>query len=176
MAAAAAAPDDVRRFSPCCSGSLGTLLAAVLAASAAFWVWFLTRKPRDTQARCLAFASGMLPAGIASVFLAFFVVCYGPGRWVAKCGTSLRINSAWSFKYVAISRGWVADRCQSAICRWPLRATPPAVCPAAHLRCALGITPSANKTRNSLLLDPLLFDTPSLCTVQHVLGDSFFLF
>ena len=38
----------------------------------------------------------------------------------------------------------------------------PAVRPAAHLRRALGIIPSANKTRNSLLLDPLLFDTPSL--------------
>ena len=48
--------------------------------------------------------------------------------------------------------------------------------PAAHLRRALGIIPSANKTRNSLLLDSLLFDTPSLCTVQHVLGDSFFFF
>ena len=49
-----------------------------------------------------------------------------------------------------------------------------------RLRCALqralGIIPSANKTRNSLLLDSLLFDTPSLCTVQHVLGDSFFFF
>ena len=46
--------------------------------------------------------------------------------------------------------------------------------PAARLQCALGIIPSANKTRNSLLLDSLLFDTPSLCTVQHVIGDSFF--
>ena len=52
----------------------------------------------------------------------------------------------------------------------------PAVRPAAHLRRALGIIPSANKTCNSLLLDSLLFDTPSLCTVQHVLGDSFFFF
>ena len=49
-----------------------------------------------------------------------------------------------------------------------VRATP--------LRRALGITLSANKTRNSLLLDLLLFDTPSLCTVQRVLGDSFFFF
>ena len=58
----------------------------------------------------------------------------------------------------------------------------PAVHPAAHLRRALGIIPSANKTHNSLLLDSLLSDTPSLCTVQHmqqkkhVLGDSFFFF
>ena len=50
----------------------------------------------------------------------------------------------------------------------PLRATP--------LRRELGIIPSAHKTRNSLLLDSLLFDNPSLCTVQHVLGDSFFFF
>ena len=52
----------------------------------------------------------------------------------------------------------------------------PAVRPTAHLQRALGIIPSANKTHNSLLLDSLLFDTPSLCTVQHVLGDSFFFF
>ena len=55
----------------------------------------------------------------------------------------------------------------------------PMVRPAAHLRRALGIIPSANKTRNSLLLDSLFFDTPSLCSlciVQHVLGDSFFFF
>ena len=52
----------------------------------------------------------------------------------------------------------------------------PAVRPAPHLRRVLGIIPSANKTCNSLLLDSLLFDTPSLCTLQHVLGDFFFFF
>ena len=48
--------------------------------------------------------------------------------------------------------------------------------PAARLRRALGIIPSAKKTCNSLLLHSLLFDTPSLCTLQHVLGDSFSFF
>ena len=40
--------------------------------------------------------------------------------------------------------------------------------PAAHLRRALGIILTANKTGNLLLLYSLLFHTPPLYTVQYV--------